>query len=344
MDPIAVGFVGAGGYGRMQLEFLNMMGEFTVKAVCDVNSEQKVEVDKILSNPFRFYTDYSHMLEQEKLDTVFITTPNHCHEAQVLAAIEHGLAVYLEKPPSTTIAGCRKILAKAEQAGAHVMVGMQLRYGADYQKAKAIIDSGEIGKVKLLFHKEFRKPFLPGYQDWRLSKNDSGGSIMEKNVHQFDLFTWYAESVPVRVSGMGSNQVIYGDKDILDHYSIMVEYENGVEAVITESLFSPGMDDENHFYILGDKGVIIMVDGGLRIKKHGDSSFEFISSEQAFSDMGHGGTEYNAYLSFAEYVRGGKRPYTCLAEGMSSVLLSVAAEMAIAEKRVVELQELITSI
>lgn len=342
MTPIKVGLVGAGSYGRTQLKFLNMMEDFSVQAVCDVDRNAKPKVDEILSHPYRFYEDYASMLQQEGLEAVFITTPNHCHEQQVVSAIRQGLAVYLEKPPALTVKGCRTIMDEAAKTNSRVMVGMQLRYGSDYKKVKQLIDAGEIGTVKQFLYKEFRNPFMGGYDNWRVQLATSGGSIIEKNVHQFDLFDWYSDSRPVRVFGMGSNDVIYQGKDMLDRYNIMIEYQNGVQAVICESLFSPGMNDENHLYILGDKGVIIMVDGGLRIKRHQQSEFTMIPSEQQFAGMGHGGTEYNAYLSFRDYVRHGIPPYTGLAEGLNSVALALAAETSIAQKRVVELSELLS--
>lgn len=340
MALINVGLIGAGNYGRTQLKFIDLIEDFQLISVCDVDPSAIEKTKEVTNSKFKAYSCYKEMLADPDLDAVFITTPNSRHEEQAIAALEAGKAVYIEKPPSTSISGCYRIMEIQQRTGVPLMVGMQLRYGYDYGKIKSILLSGELGAPKVFLYKEFRNPFIAGYEGWRLTKEGSGGMILEKNVHQFDLFSWYAESKLKRVTGFGGNQVIYSDHDILDHFTISLEYENGVKASITQTLFSPGLDDETHFYIVCEKGILIKTNDGIRIKKTGDEDFTLLESRQEHTELGHAGTEYNAYLAFAEYIKNGTRPYTGAEEGKDSVVAATAAELAIEKGIVVEISTL----
>ena len=101
----------------------------------------------------------------------------------------------------------------------------------------------------MMVFQEFRGPLIPG---WRQT-GKTGGIMLEKNSHFFDLFNWFAESEPVRVTGMGGNNVNH-DSPLIDHCIVTVEYRNNIRATLLMCLFSehgsqPTLD------IVGDKGV-----------------------------------------------------------------------------------------
>lgn len=88
------------------------------------------------------------------------------------------------------------------------MIGHELRYSPFFQKVKSLVDAGDIGRPRMVWTREFRGPFQPKSQNWIQDKRHSGGILVDKNCHQFDLMNWWAGVRPVRVAAFGANAVM----------------------------------------------------------------------------------------------------------------------------------------
>ena len=155
----------------------------------------------------------------------------------MLAALDAGLHVLCEKPLAPTLADIDRIGVAVARAGKVFQVGMELRYAPLFQGLHDMVASGRIGTPKMLWCHEFRPPFKPGVGGWRLTEAGSGGTLLEKNCHHFDLFNWLSNALLIRVMAMGSHDTIYADRDIHDRAWVMVEYANGVQASLGLALF-----------------------------------------------------------------------------------------------------------
>ena len=88
------------------------------------------------------YFDYREMIEKERPDGVFITSPDFLHEEQAVFCLEHKVAVYLEKPIAISIAGADRILEAAYRNRTPLMLGHNMRYMSHIMKMKELVDAG----------------------------------------------------------------------------------------------------------------------------------------------------------------------------------------------------------
>src|ERR1700761_4999334 len=109
-----VGCLGAGRRGWLSKMAHRPEQGFELVAICDPLPKVHEDYRKTVRPDIAVYTDYRRLLDEAKIDVVFITTPDFLHEEMALAAIERGIHIYLEKPMAITIEGCDRILAAAK--------------------------------------------------------------------------------------------------------------------------------------------------------------------------------------------------------------------------------------
>ena len=197
------------------------------------------------------YHDYDLLLQDESVDVVLIATPNWLHKDQAVSAFQAGKHVFLEKPIGVDLAECDAILEAWSQSGRLLQVGHELRHANLMRAMREKIDEGLIGQVQMIVLQEFRFPLLPG---WRQT-GKTGGVMLEKNSHFFDLFNWLADAPPCRVIGSGGNNV-NKDSPLIDHCIVTVEYENNVRATLIMCLFAEH-GSQLTIDVVGDKGRLI---------------------------------------------------------------------------------------
>ncbi len=108
------------------------------------------------------YVDFRRMLDKEhkQLDAVTISTPDHMHAPATMLALQHGLAVYTQKPLTRTLFEARALTQAAAKAGVSTQMGNQGHSGSGYRTLAAIIQSGAIGKIKMA-HTWSNRPIWP---------------------------------------------------------------------------------------------------------------------------------------------------------------------------------------
>ena len=146
--------IGAGWYGKMDLFRLIQVAPVEVVAICDVDREARenaagmvAERQKSHNRP-KTYNDYREALAESKPDLVLVDTPDHWHALPMIAAVEAGADVYVQKPIGVDVVECQAMLAAARKHKAVVQVGMQRRSTKHLMEAKErYVDSGKIGKI-----------------------------------------------------------------------------------------------------------------------------------------------------------------------------------------------------
>ena len=140
-------------------------------------------------------------MRSEAIDTVIVTTPDATHADFVVAALDAGADAVVEKPLTTSVEGVRRIAQAAERTGRQVTVTFNYRYSPRNTALKSLIASGEIGRVTSV-HFEWVLDTAHGadyFRRWHRDKANSGGLLIHKASHHFDLVNWWIDDVPTRV-------------------------------------------------------------------------------------------------------------------------------------------------
>lgn len=155
--------------------------------------------------------DFEEMLSRVRPDAVVITTPDFLHSDYLTAALDRGIDVIVEKPLTTDAARAQAIAAAAERSDAHVTMAFNYRYSPRNTLVRELVADGAIGTVTSV-HFEWLLDTGHGadyFRRWHGEKDKSGGLIIHKASHHFDLVNWWVDSVPETVSALGS-QRFYG--------------------------------------------------------------------------------------------------------------------------------------
>jgi myo-inositol 2-dehydrogenase/D-chiro-inositol 1-dehydrogenase len=208
------------------------------------------------------FADWRQMLSTVEAEVLLIAAPQHLHCDMTLAGLDADLDIYCEKPMAATLEDCDRIVSAVRRAKSLFYVGLQLRTVPVFKHVKQMVDDGTVGKPRMLFCRELRAPFLPKVDDWIADESKSGGTIVEKNVHHFDLFNWYCGSRAVRVHAIGGKALTAEQgsnaAELLDHAFVLIDYENGARACLEVCFFCPAWAHE--LEIIGENGRRLVTD------------------------------------------------------------------------------------
>jgi predicted dehydrogenase len=294
--PIRAGLIGTGWYGKSDLFRLIQVAPVEVVSLCDVDSKMLADAadtvaerQKSKKKP-RTYGDYRKMLAEKDLDVVLVGTPDHWHALAMIAAVEAGADVYVQKPISVDISEGRAMLAAARKHGRVVQVGTQRRSTPHLVEAKKeIIDEGRLGKVGLVeiycyYHMRSRenppdtdppanldyemwtgpaplRPYnkLVHPRSWRAFMEYGNGIVGDMCIHMFDMTRWMLGlGWPQRVSSSGGIFVDKSSKaNITDTQTATFEYP-GLDVVWQHRTYGSSPDEKYPWgaTIYGDKGTL----------------------------------------------------------------------------------------
>jgi predicted dehydrogenase len=145
--------------------------------------------------------DFATMLDKERVDTVIVTSMDATHERYIVAALQAGCSVITEKPMTTTAESCTRILRAARVAPGTVAVAFNYRYNPTHVKVRELLSSGEIGDIGSV-HFEWLLDVRHGadyFRRWHRDIANSGGLLVHKSSHHFDLVNWWLRARPARV-------------------------------------------------------------------------------------------------------------------------------------------------
>jgi myo-inositol 2-dehydrogenase / D-chiro-inositol 1-dehydrogenase len=348
-SAVNVGVIGTGNRGSYVAAMLAKNTPGRIVALCDVVPE-RMEVAKKeigVDNP-RLYTDFRKMLADPGVDALIIATPVFLHADHFEAAVKSGKHIYLEKPASMDVAGCKRILRAADSADRKINIsfGFQRRYAQLYLKGKQLVDSGEIGPLQLgsarFIKSEGQKASAPKrppprtemekIQQWGIWKQLSGDLIVENNVHSIDVLNWFLGGHPVSAIGSGGAKAIH-QGDSRDHNFVAYDYGNGVEGqLIGMTLAPPGYRDVTEQFF-GTKGMIETSENHLRhFKGRGREVFEKTPRENTIDSV----------AAFVQRIGDGK-PENTGVRGAESTLTAILGRMAMDARRLVTWDEMMKS-
>lgn len=204
----------------------------------------------------RYYTDASDLIHDREVNAIYIATPPVNHEAYAIACMEAGKPVYIEKPVTLNSDSCERILQASRARGVKASVAHYRRGLPLFQKLRSVINSGAIGKPRLIscntFQAATEKMKGPGY--WRTTPEISGGGLFfDLAPHQLDIFYWLFGK-PTILHGYSQNQK--GRYAAPDLTNVEAVFDNGAYLHGLWSFNLDASSDRDVCEIFGDEGCV----------------------------------------------------------------------------------------
>ena len=149
--------------------------------------------------------NFSRMLADQRAGAVIVTSMDSTHHRYIVDALRAGCDVITEKPLTVDAARGQEIVDAVKETGRRVRVAFNYRYAARNARLKELLDEGAIGSV-LSVHFEWLLDTQHGadyFRRWHRDKGNSGGLMVHKASHHFDLLNWWLGARPVTVFGFG---------------------------------------------------------------------------------------------------------------------------------------------
>lgn len=181
---------------------------------CDVNegrlilAQDQARQDTGVEVPTFAANEFDRMIRETKPDVVIVTTKDATHDTYIIRAMELGCDVMTEKPMTTDERKCRAILQTQQQTGRKIIVTFNYRYSPPRTQVKDLLMSGLIGDILSVdFHWMLDTDHGADYfRRWHSHKANSGGLMVHKATHHFDLVNWWLSASPVTVQANGKRE------------------------------------------------------------------------------------------------------------------------------------------
>ena len=372
---IRYGIVGCGSMGREHIENLNAMnatGDLQVTALADTDAGSRAAALAICrGRPPQVFEHHGELLASGLCDAVVIATPNHTHAGVLRDALANAaLHILVEKPLVTRIADGVDLIARAQGRSGIVWVAQEYRYMPPVAEMIRIAHEGGVGRMHQVAIREHREPFYPKVGDWNRFSANTGGTLVEKCCHYFNLMDLILGEKPLRVFASGGQRVNHLDEtyggpdgprkpDILDSAYVVVEYPSGARAMLDLCMFAEGSTDNEQVVIVGDEGRLesLLPSLTLRHSRREDWGRRNAWGQPSGTGRGvnvrrvwdtrikyagaHFGASYIEHQHFAAAIREGRPAEIPLEEGLRAVATGLAAHKSIDEGRVVAMSEIL---
>jgi predicted dehydrogenase len=228
-----------------------------IVALCDLDMDLANE----LANEYgvsTVYQDWHQLVEDERVDAICITTPNHLHAEMAIAAMSRAKHVLVEKPMATTAKDAAIMVEASLENELVLMVNHSFRFAPEIEVAKNILDSGVIGQpitCRAKFGYAGPEKWIGDKNTWHSQREFSGGgALMDVGVHVVDLAVALLELDPVEV--IAKETTSQRDADVGENAALILEFPGGILGVIEASWTSrPG---EISIVVNGSEGNLII--------------------------------------------------------------------------------------
>eukprot|EP00938_MAST-03A_sp_MAST-3A-sp1_P000721 g721.t1 len=289
-EQLQFGLVGCGAIGQEHIRNLALLqlkteGNVRLIACCDTNEKIRSLARKNAAKDVKIYDSYKKMLSEEmSMNAIIVATPNwhHIHilrdllgeDAKARESSKRPLLhILCEKPLCTNVKDCLEVESMLKRTGyaqgkAMFWVGMEYRFIPSVGRLISEIDKGTVGMPKMVHIREHRFPFLMKVDNWNRFAKNTGGTLVEKCCHFFDLSArMLREQKPVRVFATGAQDVNHLDEklkgvgeglvpDIIDNAFTVVDWSNGSRSCLDLCMFAEASQNQEEISVVGSKGKI----------------------------------------------------------------------------------------
>lgn len=356
--------VGTGMIGREHLRVATLLGRARVTALFDTEPaslQQALEefasyAPRGLPAP-KVYDDLDALADDPEVAGIFICTPNYTHFDLVLRLQSCSKALFVEKPMATTLADAAEILRMDQCSPAFIQLGMQYRFKAQYVEAFRTAFDGALGTVRTVSMSEYRPPFLDKVGQWNKFNRFSGGTLVEKCCHYFDLINLMAQGRPQRVFASGGQSVNFIDfsqdgqqSDIDDHAFVIIDFTGGIRASFTLNMFSQELQEE--MIVCGDRGRLIATEHStfkreessraeirVEVEGHDDYHGRDCTYPAEIERSGHHGATFFEHEAFVDRLEGKATDAATPLQGLWAIIVASAAQSSMTTGQPVEIDD-----
>ena len=351
MNDITIGIIGTGMMGQEHIQNFNLLDGAQVTALADTDAAMLTKAAEMTDGTPIVSDDFETLLGDNGPDALVIATPNFHHISVLDSALDAGKPILCEKPLCTNLDDTQKVMQRVGHNELLFQVGMEYRFKPALDNMIARVHGGDIGQIQMLSIREHRFPFLPKVADWNRFNRNTGGTLVEKCCHFFDLMRFIIGSEPTGVIASGGQNVNHLDEkyhgqtpDIWDNAYVVFDFANGARAMLDLCMFAEGSRHSEELAAIGDKAKVECL-LPQNIVTHGNretwevTQDEIHVPEEILNAGYHSGATFHQNLAFLSAIKGeAEVPVTAL-DGHRAVAMGVAAQMAAAEKRRVDMIE-----
>jgi predicted dehydrogenase len=365
VKTVRYGVIGCGMMGQEHLRNIALIPEAEVVTVFEPDAEMRAAAARIAPLA-RQVGSLAAVLEDERVNCLLIASPNHLHLGQLEAvAATRPLPVLVEKPLFTDPDDAPRLATLRASYPAPIWVAMEYRYMPPVAQLLREADAAT-GGVAMLTIREHRFPFLEKVGHWNRFNRLTGGTLVEKCCHFFDLMRLVAGRDPVRVMASGGQVVNHRDEviggarpDIWDSAYVIVEFAGGLRAMLELCMFAEGARYQEEIAAVGPAGKIeCLVPGPGRFwpadlgpapvaqvivsprAPRGPKVLEVPVDPALLAAGDHNGSTFYQHRGFAGVVAGRAVPEVGLDDGWWAVAMGLAAQRSAETGQAVELARL----
>ncbi len=203
MSLLRAGILGCGGIAHKHVQAaLQLRDQIELVAFCSrKETDARVFADQYTAGRAAIFTDHRMMFDHANLDVVIVCLPPFAHTDEVERAAERNIHLLVEKPIALSSELAWRMVDAAERARIKIQVGLMYRFGAAMQVFKTRYVAGEFGAAGLFSARYFCNS---AHTDWKRSREQSGGQLVEQVIHLFDAMR-YLLGEPVSVFSRQTN-------------------------------------------------------------------------------------------------------------------------------------------
>lgn len=332
MKTWKVGLIGCGGMAAAYRELYTKIPGVELDYVVALTEEEARETAELLGVK-HYSAKYEDCLNSD-VDIVDISTPNHLHKEQFVAAVKAGKHVLLQKPIAPNLEDALEILEVSRQADVKTGMFMSKRGIPAHHEMKKMIEAGLIGEVVSVHARVayIRKADAAGGDGWRSSlEMTGGGALIQLGIHDYDLLQWMLGERITAVTAFSDNRMsphIGGD----DLTQSMVRFESGIMGIVESCYCST----QRFLNIYGTEGILSYANGRLMVKGAKSYKSETVVYDQPGAEMSYelpfGGrflyrtdNPYEQHIGFVQAVMKDKEVPVSIYEGYQTLQVVKAA-------------------
>jgi myo-inositol 2-dehydrogenase/D-chiro-inositol 1-dehydrogenase len=354
--------IGTGTIGQEHMYVCTLLGRGRVYGIYDQQLQSmdvaKQNFQSYSDQPLVLYPDIETLCNDVNVDAIMICTPNFTHFSILKQAMSSGKPIFIEKPMATNLENSASLVELASNYSSFVQIGLQYRYKAQYIEAFHELHSRQsIGDIKTISMSEYRPPFLDKVDQWNKFSESSGGTLVEKCCHYFDLINLIADSAATRVYASGGQAVNFLDlkhqgrsANIDDHAFVIIDFANGVRANFTLNMFCHDFTEE--LVVTGGRGRLTTKETfnfhqnkpseatiGIEKGEWGASWESRVAYSQEIEKSGHHGATYYEHVAFMDQLDGIVSDSATPLQGLWSIIVASAAQHSMQTGQVVDIRK-----
>ena len=365
MAATRYGLIGCGMMGQEHLRNIALLPGVEVAAIFEPDPVMH-DISRRLAPQARMVKRIEDVFATPGLDAVLITSPNHCHAAQIAMTIAQSpVPILVEKPACVSVSEARTLEALASRASVPIWVGMEYRYMPPIAKMIDQVNRQPVSAAPVMLTvREHRYPFLPKVGNWNRFSRNTGGTLVEKCCHFFDLMRLIMRADPIRLFASGSMNHNHRDEiydgtpsDILDNAYVVLDFPGQRRAMLELCMFAEASEHQEEI-------IAVSPFGKITCRVPGPSRFwpEDIMGPQPTAELviehrqprrrerqdipvdpvllqagDHNGSTFYQHEKFLAVVRGTGAVEVTLTDGINAALIGLAAEHSAATGTTIDL-------